>query len=124
MEHRFLQRPDDRPGRSPRLIELIELVNIGKTPQGPTIPSKKAVRDKKTREQLDLLVNDVVRLRACYDELKREGDIRPCGCNDPDCPVFMVTDKAIRQMDQIRTAILERARRLSHEVPNAFYVMH
>src|SRR5438094_8932393 len=28
MEHRFLQRPDDRPGRSSRLSELIELVKL------------------------------------------------------------------------------------------------
>jgi hypothetical protein len=106
------------------LVELIELVNTGKTPQGPTIPAKKAVRDKTIREQLDLLVNDLVQLRASYDQLKRDGDIRPCGCNDPDCPVFMVTDRAILQMDQIRTAILKRARHLSQEVPDALYAIH
>jgi hypothetical protein len=106
------------------LVELLELVNTGKTPQGLTIHSKKAVRDKTIREQLDILVNDLVRLRACYDQLKRDGDIRPCSCNDPNCPVFMVTDEAIHKMDEIRTAILKRARQLSHEVPDALYVIH
>jgi hypothetical protein len=103
------------------LAEAIETLNTGKTPEGAQLPSKNQIRDTSLRQEIDSLVEKIVALRATFDELLRSGEIRHCGCNDPDCPVYILSNRAADQMDLRRQEILELAHKLNPDLPKHFY---
>ncbi|MBN1176577.1 MAG: hypothetical protein JXA51_02740 [Dehalococcoidales bacterium] len=70
------------------------------------IPSRHQVKDKLIRDTLNKIERMLSKLRATYDIFLRQGEIKPCGCGDPDCPVFFVSPTAAREMDIIRVKIL------------------
>jgi hypothetical protein len=76
------------------------------------IPSRHAVKSPDTRKALGAIEKSLTKLRATYEQLLHAGEIRPCGCNDPKCGVFLASPTAIHQMDAIRTDILESFRKL------------
>ena len=45
-------------------------------------------------------------LRSCFDNLQRSGEIKPCGCNDPDCTTFQLSESAVLEMDRRRLELL------------------
>lgn len=49
-------------------------------------------------------------LRRLFVGYLRSGDVRPCGCGLPDCPVFMLSERAARDLDQARRDILNTFR--------------
>lgn len=103
------------------IAETIETVNTGRTPQGGQIPSKRDIRDPKLRSQIDRAVELLVALRATFDGLLRDGSIKPCGCQDSDCPVYFFSDEAGSRMDAKRRELLSLARSLSPTLPPEFY---
>ena len=103
------------------IAETIETLNTGRTPQGLQLPSKLQVRDPALRAKVDQLIEALVALRASFDRLLRLGAIRPCGCGIPDCPVFFISDDAVREMDSRRRTILDFGHALNPDVPRDFY---
>jgi hypothetical protein len=78
-------------------------------------PGLTEVRDAKIRQGIKEILVDLQRLRASYDSLCAAGEIRPCGCSVADCPIYMLSRKACREMDSARRSILEKFRRLHPE---------
>lgn len=76
------------------------------------IPSRHAIQSAETRRILSQIEQMLGQLRAKYDESIKSGDIRPCGCDVPDCPVFFVSPRAASEMDRLREGILKTFHRL------------
>jgi hypothetical protein len=70
------------------------------------IPSRHTLQSTETKRALARIERMLVELRAQYDEYLRTGDIRPCGCDSIDCPVFMCSPRAVQEMDRMRMALL------------------
>ncbi|MDB5353717.1 MAG: hypothetical protein JWN24_170 [Phycisphaerales bacterium] len=93
--------------------DTIQALNTGiwQTREGKEIerlPSRHQLMSRKLRDELAIVVRDLTELRARFEQLIREGEIRPCGCNDPDCPVFFFSEDAAQQMDVLRTEVMAR----------------
>lgn len=76
------------------------------------IPSRHVIKSPKIKRALYQIERMLGELRAKYDEYIKKGDIRPCGCNVPDCSVFFISHQAANEMDHLRTEILEMFRTL------------
>jgi len=72
------------------------------------IPSRHQLRDGHSREVMAQVVSMLNDLRSAFDTLVRTGEIRFCRCDDPECSVFFPSAPGARQMNALRTAILER----------------
>lgn len=105
------------------IAETISAINTGKTPSGTQLTSKADVRDPAMRAALDGVVQQLVALRGAFDDLLKTGEIRPCGCQDPDCPVHMLSDQAVREMDRRRHELLVAAQAVDPTFPATFYDM-
>lgn len=105
------------------IAETISTINTGKMPSGTQLPSRADVGDPAIRAALDGVVQRLVALRGAFDDLLKQGEIRPCGCEDPDCPVHMLSDRATREMDRRRHELLVAARAVDPAFPAAFYDM-
>jgi hypothetical protein len=75
------------------------------------IPSLHHVRDPSVRSALQATVHELDNLRRRYKALLSTGAIRPCGCGNPSCPTFMLTDAAAREMDHTRNQVLTAFRK-------------
>ena len=84
------------------IAETIATFNTGRTPQGVQLPSKFQIRDPALRASVERIVEALVRMRATFDTLVRRGAIKHCGCGQPDCPVFMLSDEAATEMNRRR----------------------
>lgn len=71
------------------------------------IPRRSELRDPATRAALARVVDGLVALRTEYDSLLRSGELRPCGCDVPDCPIFFVSHRAAFAMDRLRSQVLD-----------------
>lgn len=105
------------------IAETISAINTGKTPSGTQLMSKADIRDPAIRAALEGVVQRLVALRSAYDHLLKGGEIRPCGCQDPDCPIHMLSDLATREMDRRRYDLLLAARAVDPTLPASFYDM-
>ncbi len=103
------------------IAETIRTLNTGETPQGSHIPSRPQVRNPAHRATLDRIVGALVSLRATFDRFLRSGEIKPCGCTVPDCPVFFFEHGAAREMDRLREQILFLVRHLDPTFSPHFY---
>lgn len=103
------------------IAEKIETLNTGRTQQGLQLPSKYQIRDPSVRAAVDRIVQALVALRANFDKLLRSEAVRPCGCGQLDCPVYFLSDDAIREMDRRRYALLKLANAVNPSVPPSFY---
>ena len=103
------------------IAETIQTLNTGKTPQGKQMPSKNDSRDPGLRVKVDEIVEALVALRASFDRLLREGEIRHCGCDVRACPVYFLSEHAAEEMDSRRQAILNLAHDLNPGSPKTFY---
>lgn len=105
------------------IAETISAINTGKTPGGTQLPSKADVRDPAMRAVLDSVVQRLVALRSAFDDLLKKGEIRSCGCQDPNCPVHMLSDRACFEMDRRRRELLIAAQAANPAFPASFYDM-
>ncbi len=78
-------------------------------------PAINEVNDPEMKERLRGIVVDLQKLRAAYDDLCRQGHVRPCGCGQADYPVHMMSSTACHEMDRLRREILGKLRRLNAE---------
>jgi len=51
-------------------------------------------------------------LRSRYDQLARDGSLRPCGCNVSDCPIFMLQPQAATELEGLRRKVLDSFKRV------------
>ncbi len=56
------------------------------------VPSIASFSDAQVVDNFEKCVASLNRLRVAFDQGIRTKGIRPCGCGDPDCPVFMIDD--------------------------------
>lgn len=78
-------------------------------------PSISEISDAQTKQSLKGIVIDLQKLRAAYDNLINDKEIRPCGCGQDDCSVHMLSPRACHEMDRLRKGILDKLRRLTPE---------
>jgi len=57
------------------------------------VPSIMTFSDRRVVDNFEKCVASLNKLRVAFDDGIRTKGIRPCQCNVPDCPVFMVDDK-------------------------------
>ena len=99
------------PAFKKAITDTIEALNTGvhRLRDGTEIrriPSRHQVKRPEIREKLAEIERMLCALRAKYDELLRTGDLHPCGCDQPECPVFMVSPRGAFEMDHLRRCIL------------------
>lgn len=112
------QQESSIPAFKKAITDTIEAMNTGvhRLRDGTEIrriPSRHAIQSVAAKKMLSQIERMLGELRAKYDEGIKTGDIRPCGCNVPDCPVFFVSPRAASAMDRLREEILETFRRLN-----------
>jgi hypothetical protein len=103
------------------IVETIAAINGDRSPGVASSLSKSDVHDAAIRSALDTIVEKLVALRSSFDDLQREGEIKPCDCQEPDCPVLMLSETAVREMDRRRSALLAAAHAVSAASPERFY---
>jgi len=101
------------PAFKKAITDTIEALNTGihRLRDGTEIrriPSRHAIKSSKIKKELSWIERMLGELRAKYDEFVRNREIRPCGCNVPDCPVFFVSSQASHKMDRLRMEILKK----------------
>jgi len=99
------------PAFKKAITDTIEALNTGvhRLRDGTEIrriPSRHMVQSTEIRNSLGQIERMLGELRAKYDEFIKQGEIQPCGCNVPDCPVFFVSSQAAYEMDNLRLNIL------------------
>lgn len=102
--------------------DTIQALNTGiwQTRDGKEIerlPSRHQLASEALRNELAIVVHDLTQLRAQFEQLIRDGEIRPCGCDKPDCPVFFFSPQAGQQMDELRAKIVGRVNQLRGPAP-------
>jgi hypothetical protein len=100
------------PAFKKAITDTIEALNTGvhRLRDGTEIrriPSRHQVKDPRIRTTLSTIEKKLSLLRAKYDQHLRDGGIKPCGCQNPDCPVFFISSQAASEMDKIRYSILD-----------------
>ncbi|QAU22732.1 hypothetical protein EO087_00990 [Dyella sp. M7H15-1] len=70
------------------------------------IPSIHHLRDQRIRGVLEKVVRQVDELRRIFVTRLREGEIRHCGCGQPDCPTYMLSQGVADELDKARREIL------------------
>ncbi|MGN4072225.1 hypothetical protein ACS0X5_05355 [Burkholderia gladioli] len=70
------------------------------------IPSIHHLRDRRIRAVLDKVVRQVDALRRIFVTRLKEGEIKHCGCGQPDCPTYTLTHRAAGELDAARQSIL------------------
>ncbi|WP_186075947.1 restriction endonuclease [Burkholderia gladioli] len=64
------------------------------------------LRDRRIRAVLDKVVRQVDALRRIFVTRLKEGEIKHCGCGQPDCPTYTLTHRAAGELDAARQSIL------------------
>jgi hypothetical protein len=105
------------PAFKKAITDTIEALNTGihRLRDGTVIrriPSRRAIKSEKIKRALSQIERMLGELRAKYDKSIKDGEIRPCGCNSPDCPVFFVSPRTARELDRLREEVLEAFRNL------------
>ena len=100
------------PAFKQAITDTIEVLNTGvhRLRDGTVIrriPSRHDIQALHIQKSLSKIVDLLADLRYLYDSFLQSGDIRPCGCNDPDCPIFMATPRACHDLDRLRSNILD-----------------
>lgn len=80
------------------------------------IPSLHHLRDARTRAGVAKAVQLVDELRRVFVARRRDGGIKPCGCGQESCPVFMVKPDTAAELDRTRRRALAAFRVVTLEV--------
>jgi hypothetical protein len=110
------QQESNLPAFLQAIEDTIRVLSTGiwQTREGVEIhrlPSLHHIRDPSARSALELTVRELDHLRRRYKTLLSTGAIRACGCGDPSCPTFMLTDAAAQEMDHARDRVLTAFRK-------------
>jgi hypothetical protein len=104
------------PNFQQAIDDTIRALNTGiwQTREGVEIhrlPSLHHIRNANTRSALEVTVRELDQLRRRFKNLLSIGAIKPCGCGNPTCPTFMLTEAAARELDTARSRVLEAFRK-------------
>lgn len=75
------------------------------------VPSIAAFSDKLVVDNLKKCVASLIKLRITFDDGMRTKGVRPCQCDVPDCPRFMVDDKYRVLLEADRDNVMNYAKR-------------
>lgn len=105
------------PAFKKAITDTIEALNTGihRLRDGTEIrriPSRHMIQSAEIKKSLGQIERMLGELRAKYDEFIKLGEIRPCGCSVPDCPVFFVSPQAAHDMDNLRMNVMKSFHRL------------
>jgi hypothetical protein len=111
------QQESSIPAFKKAITDTIEALNTGihRLRDGTEIrriPSRHQVKDPKIQKTLSAIEKKLSLLRTKYDQYLRDGGIKPCGCSNPDCPVFFISSEAASEMDSLRNWILDEFRKI------------
>ncbi|HEY1723316.1 MAG TPA: hypothetical protein VGG27_18885 [Magnetospirillaceae bacterium] len=109
------QQESSLPAFRQAIEDTIAALNTGiwRTRDGTEIrrlPSVHHLKNAQLKEAVGRVIRLVDELRRIFVGRLRDGSIKPCGCGKSDCPVFMMQDGAVQQLDRARDAILETFR--------------
>lgn len=110
------QQESNLPAFQQAIDDTIRVLSTGiwQTREGVEIhrlPSLHHIRDAGVRRGLEATVRELDQLRRRFKALLKAGEIRPCGCGNPTCPTFMLTDAAATELNRTRDGILASFRR-------------
>jgi hypothetical protein len=110
------QQESNLPAFLQAIEDTIRVLSTGiwQTREGVEIhrlPSLHHIRDPNARSALEETVRELDHLRRRYKTLLSTGAIKPCGCGDPSCPTFMLTETAAQEMDHSRGRVLTAFRK-------------
>ncbi|WP_321801279.1 hypothetical protein [Burkholderia sp. BCC1988] len=99
------------PAFQQAIEDTISALNTGvwRTRQGDEIrriPSIHHLRDQRIRAVLKKIGRQVDELRRVFVTRLREGEIKHCGCGQPDCPTYMLSHRVADELDGARRKIL------------------
>ncbi|MFT9637504.1 hypothetical protein ACMZ49_09345 [Alcaligenes phenolicus] len=105
------QQESSLPAFQQAIEDTIGALNTGvwRTREGDEIrriPSIHHIRDARIRSVLEQVVRQVDALRRIFVTRLREGEIRPCGCGQKNCPTYMLTHRVADELDKARRKIL------------------
>jgi hypothetical protein len=72
------------------------------------ISSRHELKDAAVSQKVQAVEVALARLRARFDELLQSGGVRPCGCDLPDCPTYMVSPEAVHELECLRNDALKQ----------------
>lgn len=103
------------------LTNTIEALNTGlwRARDGALItriPSKNDFANPAVKAALNKAVTDITHLRATFDDFLRQQLVKPCGCVQPDCPVFTIERAAADKLNDQRRSLLEKLRQVVPDI--------
>lgn len=75
------------------------------------IPSRHQLPIQEVREALAMCVKQLRGLRTAFDNGLRTEEIKPCGCEDKNCPTYFMNREVATRLTQLRADALESAER-------------
>jgi len=120
--HREVNIPDFEKA----IADTIEMLNTGvhRLRDGTVIrkiASRHHLSNPTFKSNLAQIYKLTVNLRDTLVGLKRSGDIQACACGQPDCPVYLFTEKACTQMDDLRKSIFVKFKSLKPDTVLKLY---
>lgn len=105
------QQESSLPAFQQAIEDTIGALNTGvwRTREGDEIrriPSIHHFQDQHTQAVLAKVVRQVDQLRRIFVTRLKEGEIRHCGCGQPNCPTYMLTHCVADELDDARQKIL------------------
>jgi len=109
------------PAFKQAITDTIQALGTGiwKTRDGQVIariPSRQQLKDEVLRKKIQAVEKALAKLRAKFDELTKAGLIRHCECDQPECPVYLMSPEAARDLERLRRDALT----LFHDAYPAF----
>jgi len=105
------------PAFKQAIADTIEALNTGvhRLRDGTVIrriPSRHQLKEDGEKKALAEIEHKLTDLRTSFEQFMRSKEIRPCGCDNPNCFMFVISHNAGEVMDRLRTEILDGFRRI------------
>lgn len=105
------QQESSLPAFQQAVEDTIGALNTGlwRTREGDEIrriPSIHHLQEQRNQAVLAKVVRQVDELRRIFVTRLKEGEIRHCGCGQPNCPTYMLTHRVADELDEARRNIL------------------
>lgn len=102
------------------LEDTIALLNTGihRLTDGTIIsrlPSRHQLVDAALKKGMAALTDKVIKLRDRFVQLRQNGDIKICSCDDANCTAFFTSDAVAQEMNDLRNEILQIVRTINNQ---------
>jgi hypothetical protein len=99
-----IQQESSLPAFKQAITDTIQALGTGtwKTRDGHVIariPSRQHLKSEHLRKSVQAVEKALAKLRGTFDDFVKDGSIRHCKCNDPDCPVYFMTSAVAASID-------------------------